>query len=102
MADHAVGKAQGRSGLRRRAGGRPAPCPESRPHHWACAGSGDKYRSLLHGEAVAWGMIAATNIALGVGRTDSVVAGRIADAVLSLGRLPEVNVSSRKILSRLP
>ena len=59
------------------------------------------YRSLLHGEAVAWGMLAATNIALGVGRTDSVVAGRIADAILSLGKLPEVNVSSRKILARL-
>jgi 3-dehydroquinate synthase len=59
------------------------------------------YRRLLHGEAVAWGMIAATNIALSVGRTDSVTAGRIADAVLSLGRLPEVNVSSRKILARL-
>jgi 3-dehydroquinate synthase len=59
------------------------------------------YRKLLHGEAVAWGMIAATNIALSVGRTDSVTAGRIADAVLSLGRLPEVNVSPRKILSRL-
>jgi 3-dehydroquinate synthase len=58
------------------------------------------YRRLLHGEAVAWGMIAATNIALRVGRTDSVTAGRIADAVLSLGRLPEVNVSSRKILAR--
>src|SRR5580704_15698762 len=49
------------------------------------------YRRLLHGEAVAWGMIAATNIALSVGRTDSVTAGRIADAVLSLGKLPEVN-----------
>ena len=59
------------------------------------------YRRLLHGEAIAWGMIAATNIALGVGRTDSVTAGRIADAVLSLGRLPEVNVSARKILARL-
>jgi len=59
------------------------------------------YRRLLHGEAVAWGMIAATNIALGVGRTDSVTAGRIADAVLSLGRLPEVSVSPRKILKRL-
>jgi 3-dehydroquinate synthase len=59
------------------------------------------YRKLLHGEAVAWGMIAATNIALSVARTDSVTAGRIADAVLSLGRLPEVNVSSRKILARL-
>ncbi len=59
------------------------------------------YRHLLHGEAVAWGMIAATNIALSVGRTDSVTAGRIADAVLSLGRLPEVNVAPRKILARL-
>ncbi len=46
-------------------------------------------------------MIAATNIALSVGRTDSVTAGRIADAVLSLGRLPEVNVNPRKILNRL-
>jgi 3-dehydroquinate synthase len=59
------------------------------------------YRGLLHGEAVAWGMIAAANIALNVGRTDSVSAGRIADAVLSLGRLPKVNVSPRKILARL-
>ena len=59
------------------------------------------YRRLLHGEAVAWGMIAATNIARSVGRTDSVTAGRISDAVLSLGRLPEVNVNPRKILSRL-
>ena len=46
-------------------------------------------------------MIAATNIALSVGRTDSVTAGRIADAVLSLGRLPEVNVNTKKILARL-
>lgn len=59
------------------------------------------YRSLLHGEAVAWGLIAATNIALSVNRTDGVTAGRIADAVLSLGRLPEVNVSAKKILARL-
>jgi 3-dehydroquinate synthase len=59
------------------------------------------YGKLLHGEAVAWGMIAATNIALKVGRTDSVTAGRIADAVLGLGRLPEVNVMPRKILARL-
>src|SRR3979409_2626273 len=58
------------------------------------------YRQLLHGEAVAWGMIAATNIALTVGRTDAVTAGRIADAVLSLGRLPEVKVNTRKVLAR--
>jgi 3-dehydroquinate synthase len=59
------------------------------------------YRGLLHGEAVAWGIVAATNIALSVGRTDSVTAGRIADAVLGLGRLPEVKVSASKILRRL-
>jgi 3-dehydroquinate synthase len=59
------------------------------------------YRKLLHGEAVAWGMIAATNIALSVGRTDSVTAGRIGDAVLSLGPLPELNVSTAKIIGRL-
>ena len=46
-------------------------------------------------------MIAATHIALTVGRTDSVTAGRIADAVLSLGRLPEVKVNTRKVLARL-
>ena len=59
------------------------------------------YGQLLHGDAVAWGMIAATHIALTVGRTDSVTAGRIVDAVLSLGRLPEVNVNTRKVLARL-
>ncbi len=59
------------------------------------------YRGFLHGEAVAWGMVAATNIALSVGRTDSVTAGRITDSVLSLGRLPEVNVNAKKILARL-
>ena len=59
------------------------------------------YRGLLHGEAVAWGLIAAANIGLTVGRTDSVTAGRIADAVLSLGRLPELKVSARKIVARL-
>src|SRR5580698_6149199 len=59
------------------------------------------YRRLLHGEAVAWGMVAATNIALNVQRTDSVTAGRIADAVLSLGRLPELKINPRKILARL-
>jgi len=59
------------------------------------------YRSLLHGEAVGWGMIAATSIALSMQKTSSVTAGQIADAVLSLGRLPKLEVRSRKILSRL-
>ena len=46
-------------------------------------------------------MIAATYIALRIGRTDSVTAGRIRDAVLSLGRLPEANVGAKRILARL-
>ena len=59
------------------------------------------YKYLLHGEAVAWGMVAATHIALSVGRTDSVTAGRITDAILGLGKLPEINVKPAKILSRI-
>jgi 3-dehydroquinate synthase len=59
------------------------------------------YRSLLHGEAVAWGMLAATNIALLIGKLDSVTAGRIADAVLGLGKLPRVKFRPQKIAARL-
>ena len=59
------------------------------------------YRSLLHGEAVAWGMIAAANIALLTRNLDSVTAGRIADTILGLGRLPKINVRSRNVVKRL-
>jgi 3-dehydroquinate synthase len=60
-----------------------------------------KYRKLLHGEAVAWGMVAATNIALMTRRLDSVVAGRITDAVLGLGKLPQISVRGPNILKGL-
>jgi 3-dehydroquinate synthase len=60
-----------------------------------------KYRKLLHGEAVAWGMVAATNISLMTRRMDSVVAGRITDAVLGLGKLPQVSVRGTNILKGL-
>jgi 3-dehydroquinate synthase len=59
------------------------------------------YQRLLHGEAVGWGMVAATNIALTMGKIDSVTAGRIADAVLGLGRLPRINVRKGNIVGRL-
>ena len=59
------------------------------------------YRGFLHGEAVAWGMVAATNIALTMGKLGSVNAGRIADAVLGLGKLPGVMVKPASILRRL-
>jgi 3-dehydroquinate synthase len=60
-----------------------------------------RYTHLLHGEAVAWGMIAATHIALSMGKLDSVTAGRISNAVLGFGRLPRMTLQTANILKRL-
>jgi 3-dehydroquinate synthase len=60
-----------------------------------------RYTQLLHGEAVAWGLIAATHIALSTGKLDSVTAGRITNAVLGFGRLPRMNWQSKNIVKRL-
>ncbi len=60
-----------------------------------------RYQQLLHGEAVAWGMIAATQIALSTARLDSTIAGRIKHAIVSLGRLPRMKIQAAKILKRL-
>jgi 3-dehydroquinate synthase len=59
------------------------------------------YRRFLHGEAVAWGMIAATRIAALVNKIDQAAAGQIIEAVVGLGPLPKVEVRSRNILRRL-
>jgi len=59
------------------------------------------YRRFLHGEAVAWGMIAATHIAAVTDRIDHNAARRIFDAVLSLGPLPRVEARSRDIVRLL-
>jgi 3-dehydroquinate synthase len=59
------------------------------------------YKVLLHGEAVGWGMVAATYIALSTGKVDSVTAGRIMNAVMGLGELPRMNVKTANILKRL-
>ncbi|MGA9898591.1 MAG: 3-dehydroquinate synthase [Terriglobales bacterium] len=56
------------------------------------------YRRFLHGEAVAWGMIAATHIARAMNRCNELTARRISEAVLGLGRLPRVEVGRREIL----
>ncbi len=56
------------------------------------------YRHFLHGEAVAWGMIAAAHIAEAFGRLDQRDATRIRNAVLNLGSLPKVEVRSRNVL----
>jgi 3-dehydroquinate synthase len=59
------------------------------------------YSRFLHGEAVAWGMVAASYIAKEVRCLNRDEAARISNAVLNRGRLPKVNVSSRAILRRL-
>jgi 3-dehydroquinate synthase len=59
------------------------------------------YRRFLHGEAVAWGMIAATHIAVMTGRIDHNAARQISNAVLSLGNLPTIEARSRDIVRLL-
>jgi 3-dehydroquinate synthase len=60
-----------------------------------------QYRRFLHGEAVAWGMIAVAHIAKVTGRINPNSAKRLTDAVLALGPLPKVQVKGRNILKRL-
>lgn len=60
-----------------------------------------EYRRFLHGEAVAWGMIAATHLAAATNRIDTFAARRIIGAVLALGPLPEVAASGKRILGLL-
>lgn len=59
------------------------------------------YRQFLHGEAVAWGMIAAAHISAGLGRCHRDTAGRITERALALAPLPKVNAQSREILRLL-
>jgi 3-dehydroquinate synthase len=59
------------------------------------------YRHFLHGEAVAWGMIAATMISAGMQKTDSATAQKIISAILAYAPLPKVDVKPRSILRRM-
>jgi 3-dehydroquinate synthase len=59
------------------------------------------YRHFLHGEAVAWGMIASAKIASAVDRIDQISASRITDGVRALGPLPKVESRSRDLLRLL-
>jgi 3-dehydroquinate synthase len=60
-----------------------------------------EYRHFLHGEAVAWGMVAAAKIAADIRCMDEDAAERIIHTVLHSGKLPKVQVNSRSILRRL-
>jgi len=59
------------------------------------------YRRFLHGEAVAWGMIAATHISVMTDRIDDNTARRISNVVLGLGNLPKIEARSRDIVRLL-
>jgi len=59
------------------------------------------YRRFLHGEAVAWGMIAAVHIAQSMGTMKPSDAERATSAILSLGKLPRVNASAKRVVARL-
>lgn len=59
------------------------------------------YRTFRHGEAVAWGMVAAASMAGSLGKLDSATARRITSTVLAYAPLPPVKVSSRNIVRRL-
>src|SRR5450755_779319 len=59
------------------------------------------YRHFLHGEAVAWGMIASAKIASAMDLIEDAGAARITDATRALGPLPKVQSRSRDILRLL-
>lgn len=60
------------------------------------------YKALLHGEAVAWGMVAAARIAAMVGTLDQESTSRITEATLGLARLPKLEIRGQNIVRRLP
>ncbi len=60
-----------------------------------------RYRYFLHGEAVAWGMIAAARIAVGMDKLDDAASQRMQNAVLGFGPLPSVTARSANILRLL-
>ncbi|MBV9087207.1 MAG: 3-dehydroquinate synthase [Acidobacteriaceae bacterium] len=59
------------------------------------------YKQYLHGEAVAWGMIAATMIAAALQKADTQIAQRIISLVLAYASLPPVAAHGKNIVRRL-
>jgi 3-dehydroquinate synthase len=59
------------------------------------------YKQYLHGEAVAWGMVAASMIGVRLQKTEPGIARRIISAVLAYAPLPRVTARSSKLARRL-
>jgi 3-dehydroquinate synthase len=61
-----------------------------------------EYKLLLHGEAVAWGMIAAGRLGEAVGVTPSEERRRIEDVILSYGPIPSLEgLDAEKVAARV-
>lgn len=60
-----------------------------------------KYKQYLHGEAVAWGMVAATMLSVAMQKTAPETAQRIIAAVLAYSPLPKVNIRAKSVVKRL-
>jgi 3-dehydroquinate synthase len=59
------------------------------------------YSQFLHGEAVAWGMIAAATIARDAGVCRAAITEQIRESVLAYGPLPPITCSADDVLARL-
>jgi 3-dehydroquinate synthase len=59
------------------------------------------YKHFLHGEAVAWGMVAASMISAAMQKADSETARRIIASVLAYAALPRVEARGKRIARRL-
>jgi len=59
------------------------------------------YRYFLHGEAVAWGMVAASVMAAAIRKIDRQTAQRICSTTVTMGALPRVTVSAKRVMRAL-
>ncbi len=57
------------------------------------------YKQLLHGEAVAWGSIAALNVALARKNITQAQADRMTDLILRYGPLPTFKAKAEKLVA---
>ena len=58
-----------------------------------------KYKTLLHGEAVAWGMVAVAEIGVNAGIMRAEDAERLVELIMAYGPLPPVRVSPRQVMA---
>lgn len=60
-----------------------------------------RYKQFLHGEAVAWGMVAASMLAVAMQKTSPETAQQIIASILAYASLPKVESRGKKIVKRL-